>query len=109
MNSDTLYSTQDKHCYCKQVSVFSTALKNFADATSTVPTSIFADFSVVDEDARSNSGKTVNIYVNKNGKRCFIRQAPHRNLRALLNSQSLKDEKCKYQKTNKGEMYARAK
>ncbi|MCL2868765.1 MAG: hypothetical protein FWF27_04920 [Candidatus Bathyarchaeota archaeon] len=67
------------------------------------PVSDTSDFTPTGYIEITNSGKTAKSYVYENGKHCFIRQAPHRNLRALLNSQSLKDEKCKYQKTNKGE------
>ena len=73
------------------------------------PANDTSNFITTGEVELSNSSKTAKIHVNKNGKRQLIGQVPCKPLRALLNSQSLKDDIYKYQKTNKGEVYARTK
>ena len=60
------------------------------------PANDTSNFIATGEIALSNSSKTVKIYVNKNGKRQLIGQAPCKQLRALLYNQSLKVDIHKY-------------
>ncbi|MCL1977404.1 MAG: hypothetical protein FWG55_04785 [Candidatus Bathyarchaeota archaeon] len=64
---------------------------------------VVSDFVVVGELTRSNSGKTVKIYVFENGRRYFVGQVTYGSLRGLLDGSSLKVDINKYQNTSKGE------
>jgi len=90
----------------------SNAVKCFPNPVAIPPVNDTSDFTPTGYIEIANSGKTVKIFVynnNDNGKRCFVGQVPCRQLRVLLDNQSLKVDICKYRKTNKGEVCDRAK
>jgi hypothetical protein len=75
--------------------------KPFPSTTISKPVSDITDFLVIGEMERSNSGKTVKIYVFENGLRCFVGQVTCSSLRELLDGSSLKVDISKYRNANK--------